>query len=1028
MKQFRSFRLDVVNHCLWHGEARVPFTPKAFDVLRYLVEHADRLVTQDEILGALWPETYVNPEVIKKYVLEIRKALGDRRDKPEFIETFPRRGYQFVASVSEVSAGASSDVGIPAARKMVGREAAMAQLDSYLGQALKSQRQIVFITGEAGVGKTTLIDAFQQVATRRPNLRVVRGQCVEGFGGKEAYYPVLEALGQWVHDAGGGSVVHTLAKQAPTWLIQFPSLVKAEQREALQKEILGATRERMVREICEVLESLTAQDPLVLVLEDLHWVDPSTLDFISALARRRGPAKLLLLATYRPADVIISQSPLKALKQDLVIHNLSQEIALERLEESDVAEYLAIKFVDGVFPVRFAKLIYHHSGGNALFMVTILQDMVKKGLIAQVDGRWRLLAPLEKVGPSVPETLHQLIELEFQQLSAVEQRILRSASVAGERFSVWAITTEGEIDPGSIEDTCEGLAERQQFIRAAGIDELANGQISAHYEFRHSLYREVLYRRLSEGVRSKLHLLLAQRLKAFSDPCEHEWATELASHFEGGRDYEQAIRYLMLAAENAAGLFAYRDCIEILQHASELVVKLIPALQAEIQVRILEFMGDAHFALGALVESAQNYAAAAARAQQAGLKAAQMHALTAAMYPLGFIGPEEGVAALEEAVKISRSVNDPPRLALTQMLAAGFRLVFDSWSQTHAELCTSAYETLLGLYPAELDPYQRVVYGHVLMLEGKYAEALDLCESSVSEASASGVGQVVNFLAHFGALSAKIIILLRTGQPGKVLQITKSGRTSPDENLSLYWLLTLREAMLRAIAFDFEGARQICQAARNARGGEFPDAQYYSIDQIAAGNIALQQGKYSEALEHFRHVQDLDEHTKFFMHWEWRMMAQVELSNTWLLSGNVVNARAAADGFLKSALSTSDPHLRALGWELQARVALAENDLQSARDSIRQALAIVDKFEILFAAWQVYGTAWQFYQQVKERKTAQMNRERAETCIRKIANSFAPDEPLRATFLAAAPVRRILRERVVKNATGQNKLRRGEAS
>jgi len=152
MKQFRSFRLDVVNHCLWHGEARVPFTPKAFDVLRYLVEHADRLVTQDEILGALWPETYVNPEVIKKYILEIRKALGDRRDKPEFIETFPRRGYQFVASVSEVSAGASSDVGIPAARKMVGREAAMAQLDSYLGQALKSQRQIVFITGEAGVG------------------------------------------------------------------------------------------------------------------------------------------------------------------------------------------------------------------------------------------------------------------------------------------------------------------------------------------------------------------------------------------------------------------------------------------------------------------------------------------------------------------------------------------------------------------------------------------------------------------------------------------------------------------------------------------------------------------------------------------------------------------------------------------------------------------------------------------------------------------------------------------------------------
>jgi len=92
MKQFHAFRLDTVNHCLWRGEERVSLAPKAFDVLRYLVEHADRLVTQEEMLNALWPETYVNPEVIKKYVLGIRKALGDPRDKPEFIETFPRRG------------------------------------------------------------------------------------------------------------------------------------------------------------------------------------------------------------------------------------------------------------------------------------------------------------------------------------------------------------------------------------------------------------------------------------------------------------------------------------------------------------------------------------------------------------------------------------------------------------------------------------------------------------------------------------------------------------------------------------------------------------------------------------------------------------------------------------------------------------------------------------------------------------------------------------------------------------------------
>jgi DNA-binding winged helix-turn-helix (wHTH) protein len=104
MKLFKTFRLDTANHLLWRNGDRVPLAPKAFDLLAYLVEHAGRLVTPDEILEALWPETYVNPEVLRKYILEIRKALGDRPDNPEFIETLPKRGYRFVASVEDASA------------------------------------------------------------------------------------------------------------------------------------------------------------------------------------------------------------------------------------------------------------------------------------------------------------------------------------------------------------------------------------------------------------------------------------------------------------------------------------------------------------------------------------------------------------------------------------------------------------------------------------------------------------------------------------------------------------------------------------------------------------------------------------------------------------------------------------------------------------------------------------------------------------------------------------------------------------
>jgi len=209
------------------------------------------------------------------------------------------------------------------------------------------------------------------------------------------------------------------------------------------------------------------------------------------------------------------------------------------------------------------------------------------------------------------------------------------------------------------------------------------------------------------------------------------------------------------------------------------------------------------------------------------------------------------------------------------------------------------------------------------MLKGNYEEALELCERSLSEASVSRVGHVVNFLAHFGALSAKTIVLLSTGQLGKVLQITKAGRTSPEENLSLYWLLTKTEAWLRILAFDFEGATRTCQATGKVRG-EYPDAQYYAIDQIAAGNMALHGGKYSEAIEHFKRVQDLGVSAKFFRCWVWPMTAQLETANAWLLSGNILNARADGDDFLESALSTADPHLQELAWDLKTRVATSK--------------------------------------------------------------------------------------------------------
>src|SRR5271157_876650 len=275
MLEFAQFRLDTVNQCLWRrrdsgDDERILLRPKSFAVLRYLVEHAERLVTQDELIEAVWPDTHVQPQAVKKHILEIRTTLGDGPKKPLFIETLHRRGYRFVAAVSE---GGSADPAFsarPAQVRLVGRGRALGELHDCLGRTLKNERQIVFVTGEPGIGKTALVDEFQREVTAEVlGIRIARGQCIEGYGGKEAYYPMLEALGQLCRSPGGDSVIQCLAAQAPTWLIQFPALLSHEQREMLQREIVGATRERMLREIGEALEAIPSGNPLVLIFEDL---------------------------------------------------------------------------------------------------------------------------------------------------------------------------------------------------------------------------------------------------------------------------------------------------------------------------------------------------------------------------------------------------------------------------------------------------------------------------------------------------------------------------------------------------------------------------------------------------------------------------------------------------------------------------------------------------------------------------------------------------------------------------------------
>jgi hypothetical protein len=233
---------------------------------------------------------------------------------------------------------------------IVGREADLARLGEWFAQVKAGNRRVIFVSGEPGIGKTTLVRTFiDSIADNRSSplaIRIGRGQCVEQYGAGEPYMPVLEALTGLCREPGGGNLVAILHGLAPAWLAQMPSLVSAEDRLRLQGQAQGTTQQRMLREIVEALEVMAAETPLILLLEDLHWSDPSTLDLIAAIARRTELARLLILGTYRPVEMLANEHPLRTTKAELELHQHCQELRLKLLGEPEVIAYLAQRFGD----------------------------------------------------------------------------------------------------------------------------------------------------------------------------------------------------------------------------------------------------------------------------------------------------------------------------------------------------------------------------------------------------------------------------------------------------------------------------------------------------------------------------------------------------------------------------------------------------------------------------------------------------------------------------------------------------------
>ena len=484
----------------------------------------------------------------------------------------------------------------------VAREDQLQQLNKHLQKTLAGQGQLLFLTGEAGRGKTSLLKKFaQQALATHPELLVLVGSSDVYTGLGDPLLPFRDIFHLLSGDlnnssmrdfvcqdlanrlnAAAPSTVATLLEHGPNLIgtlvpgtalamqlankWQNTDLLKQLQTQINRNEAATShelQQERLFEEISSTLNALARQRPIVLILDDLHWVDVSTAGLLGHLAARIQSSDILIVGSLRPEDIVSQQSlhPLQS-----VLSESQRIFGSNRVDLDDLAEADELAFVNALVDLEpnalssdFRQQLAHITQGNALFAVELLRDMQERGDITRDDaGRW-----IETSGLSwqhIPVRIESVIEKRMLRLSAESRERLTIASVQGEVFNADVIAQVTQTDLRQLRRQLSvDLDRKQRLIHEHGLQRVGTRRLLQH-RFRHQLFQQYLYDQLGSAERIYLHedvgLALESLYAEQTDP-HHLPAAQLARHFEGAERYTKAAHYLLLAGRNAARAFAF---------------------------------------------------------------------------------------------------------------------------------------------------------------------------------------------------------------------------------------------------------------------------------------------------------------------------------------------------------------------------------------------------------------------------------------------------------------------------------------
>lgn len=460
-----------------------------------------------------------------------------------------------------------------------GRDRELRVLAKHLSSTVSGTGTFVMISGEAGIGKSALTRSFVHAARKvNPELAIVRGACVEQYGTGEAYLPFLDALRDLLHNSS--RAVALFRMHAPTWCLQFPALFSGSTVEQILREATGATKDRMLRELGDAMAALTAELPLLLVIEDLHWSDPASVDMLRHLAERAPAQHLMIVSTARPGDIERNNLVLKQCYAEMRARGVCQDIALSALDASAIAAYLNAHFSPNEFPGELAEVIHQKSEGHALFATGAIQMLAERGILASIGGIWKLQQPLAEIDIAVPASVRSMIEKKVGLLNEEQAQTLGYASVEGEEFTSPVLAALLDIDEIDLEERLDRIAKVHRLIYLDGERELPDGSLATVYRFSHALYQYFLYDQLLSKRRIALHRKAGEILERVHEKNRGAVASQLATHFERGRDFAKAADYSLAAGGTALSRYATVEALAHFTHGLELVDKLPPDQQA----------------------------------------------------------------------------------------------------------------------------------------------------------------------------------------------------------------------------------------------------------------------------------------------------------------------------------------------------------------------------------------------------------------------------------------------------------------